>query len=78
MNAAREIDKTPGRLIVAALICFYSGIVIGTLGMFLFPIGNGVLSVSLLGFMWFPMTAALFLIFATIFACFDNKPEAGR
>ncbi len=69
-----EIDKTPGQLIFAALVCFFGGMFIVVLSVFLSMIFRTDAFLALAGLVWPCWFAAKMLVIATIVACFNKKP----
>ena len=68
------IDKTPGQLIFAALVCFFGGVFIVLFAIFLCLIFQTDRLFVVAGLIWPLWFAAKLLVVATIVACFHKKP----
>ena len=74
--ARREIDRTPGRLVVAALICLYGGFLLVVVGIALGELVSHGLGMAMMALGGLALFAIKFLLLAAIFASFDQKPSA--
>jgi hypothetical protein len=69
-----EIDKTPGQLIFASLVCFFGGAFIAVLSVLLAMIFRNEAILGLAVLMWPLWFISKMLVIATIVACFHKKP----
>lgn len=74
--ARREIDRTPGRLVVAALICLYGGFLLVVIGIALEELVSHGLGKAVMALGGLAFFAIKLLLLAAIFASFDKKPSA--
>lgn len=68
------IDKTPGQLIFASLVCFFGGVFIVVFAFILCMIFQTNEPFVVAGLIWPLWFAAKILVVATILACFNKKP----
>lgn len=76
--ADQEFNKTPGQLIFASLVCFFSGIFIAVFSFMLGMIFQSEKFLVLAGLMMPLMVVSKFLIIATIISCFVKKPGISK
>jgi hypothetical protein len=70
----RKIDRTPGRLVVGALICLYGGFLLVMAGLVIGALVAPDLGRAVTALGWLALVAVKFLLLAAIFACFDQTP----
>jgi hypothetical protein len=70
----RAINRTPGQLVVAALICLYGGFLLVVVGFIISDLASYELGDAVTGLGRLSLFAVLFLLLAAIITSFDKKP----
>jgi hypothetical protein len=70
----REINRAPGQLVVAALICLYGGFLLVVVGFIIGDLASHDVGDAVTGLGRFSLSAVLFLLLAAIVTSFDKNP----